>query len=209
MMFNNDEFYGLEKLIEVRQDFIRSHYDPLWCSWFSGLVDGEGYFHLVRRSNGRFETEFVINLRRDDIGVLAEIHATLGIGRLYSRINDSKQRNQGIQASDRTRWRCYRIAELITVLVPLFEEYPLHSKKNRDYGIWKKAAFLKYQGAHRYLDGREILAGLVEELKVARKDTPFWEDLNDNMFYRNRKARDRFKMTIDYREARKRTLEPK
>lgn len=173
-----------ENFIEKRRHYIRKRFDPKWCSWFVGLIDGEGYFHLVRRRTRRsFEVELVINLRMDDKAVLEEIYHVLRIGSLY-KINDELQRKQGIKASDRIRWRCCKADEIMKVLVPLFEEYPLHSKKFRDYQIWREAAFIKYRKIH--LDeGYYRMMELVEELKGVRQDTP----LNNRVFVRKQKKK--------------------
>jgi len=118
-----------ENFLYEQQRLIRKKYDLKWCSWFTGLVDGEGYFHLVERHTRlAFEVEFVINLRIDDRPMLVDIRDTLGVGRIHD-INDELQRRQGIRASDRARFRCHRIEEITHVLIPLFDEYPLHSKK--------------------------------------------------------------------------------
>lgn len=161
-----------------QQWVIRKKYDPNWCSWFVGLVDGEGYFHLVRRhTRFAFEVEFVMNLRIDDKPMLVEIKNTLGIGRIHD-INDEAQRKQGHKASDRARFRCYNVEEITRVLIPLFDEYPLHSKKCRDYEIWREAAFLQLTKAYRGDVGYDRMMYLVEKLKRVRADTP----LNNRQF---------------------------
>lgn len=183
-----DEFNILshfENFLYEQQRLIREKYDPKWCSWFTGLVDGEGYFHLVKRHTTlRFEVELVINLRFDDKPVLVEIRDTLGVGRIHD-INDELQRRQGVKASDRARFRCHRIEEITHVLIPLFDEYPLHSKKLRDYEIWREAAFWCLTKSHLRGEGYSRMMYLVEELKYVRANTP----LNNRQFVRDYKRR--------------------
>lgn len=146
---------------------------PMWCAWFTGLIDGEGYFQLTQRNTGTraFQVELIINLREDDILVQEEIRRTLKIGRLY-HINESGARAKGERASDQVRWRCTRIADIMRILIPLFDTYQLHSKKRRDFEIWREAATIVYQHKHLLPAGRRRMVELVRDLKIFRHMTP-------------------------------------
>lgn len=55
--------------------------------WFSGFVDGEGYFGIIIRDSSTIKSEavqFVIKLRRDDRAILEYIQSNLGFGNVYN-----------------------------------------------------------------------------------------------------------------------------
>ena len=42
-------------------------------------------------------------------------------------------------------FRIRDVRDLTEIVVPLFDKYPLHSKKAREYPIWKKLLLLRYK----------------------------------------------------------------
>ena len=91
-----------------------------WLAWFVGFVDGEGYFQICIQNAGRSaQTHLNITVREDDGPVLRDI-----------------------------QWRVNRIQEVVEIVIPLFDEFPLHTKKASDYHLWREAAFLIHQGQH-------------------------------------------------------------
>jgi hypothetical protein len=106
--------------------------------WFSGFFDGEGTLGIfppyrVGRGNG-YRCSAKISLRADDQPILDEIHARLGIGRIYADRKGwasaaSKTTNPCISWAVDGREPCLRLMEF-------FERYPLRAKKARDFAIW-------------------------------------------------------------------------
>lgn len=111
--------------------------------WFAGLFDGEGSLTLFTRSratnDGRYDIRIYASLalRDDDENVIKRILNDLDIGHA-SRL--SKQGNSHPQV----RWACDKIDDLVEVLIPCFENYPLYSKKAREFAIWKNVAVERY-----------------------------------------------------------------
>lgn len=111
-------------------------YDDAFGYWFAGLTDGEGCFYCctgIRRQDGRHDLRihFGLALRADDRPLLECIKKTLRVGRIHEYAG--KHRKFPLAA--------YRIDsrhELTGVLIPLFDKYPLRSKKRRDYEIWRR-----------------------------------------------------------------------
>lgn len=112
--------------------------------YIAGLVDGEGYFTISLKLDSRTKrggliigTSFGIALRADDDAILRWIHATLGCGHIRVA--------QGLNG------RCPMVRYSVTdresahrIVVPLFERFPLRSKKTKDFALWKKAVALAY-----------------------------------------------------------------
>lgn len=142
--------------------------DPLWCSWFSGFVAGEGYFgsYISKRTKAIF-VWLQIHLRDDDAQILYEIKETLKCGRIHSRRNRERY---GVSYHDQLNWECKDIGQCRFILMPLFDQYPLRAKKKRDYEIWRKLTIAISEGQH--VNGnREYVLDLCQKLKDVKRYT--------------------------------------
>jgi len=111
--------------------------------WFSGLFDGEGHIGAFSRPrhNGYPERRLTIQvqLRDDDAQVIERIHDNLKIGatwRVQARPNGNGHPSIG--------FRVEQVEDLAEVVVPLFDRYPLHSKKAREFAIWRNLVRSQY-----------------------------------------------------------------
>jgi hypothetical protein len=121
-----------------------------FAAYLSGFTDGEGCFqlrlHEKRRHGNRWRTpevSFAIALRADDFPVLRLIHSFFGCGRL-DYMNRQLIRDRGLQSKDTWRYSVSRTADLVNVIVPHFERYPLLAKKSRDFNIWRQGVALAH-----------------------------------------------------------------
>lgn len=110
-------------------------------SWFSGFFDGEGHIGIYSRvrANGYAERRLSIQImvRDDDADTLTFIKDNLGVGIFYN------SKGHG----DTNPTACFRveqIKDLAEVIVPLFDRYPLHTKKAREFAIWRTAVRTQY-----------------------------------------------------------------
>ena len=132
--------------------------DPRWLSWFSGLVDGEGCFLIGRVQVPYYEVKFVINMRADDRPMLEEIKNTLGFGRLAYR-------QRGKIGHPTVAFEVSKATDLLK-LVRLFDEYPLRSRKRRDYEVWRVAVLLRQTRKN----ARDVhVEELLRELRTTRE----------------------------------------
>jgi hypothetical protein len=110
--------------------------------WFSGFFDGEGTL-LAMRENGRQLTQKIQILLRDDDGSVNRwIQESLGCGKIYPHAVSRKAR---VKTKPGSMFRIRDVRDLTEIVVPLFDKYPLHSKKAREYPIWKKLLLLRYK----------------------------------------------------------------
>lgn len=116
--------------------------------WFiTGFTDGEGCFSLYVRSDRqkrintiktyyRWQVDFAYTLRGDDVEMLNQIKEYFGCGKvsLTGKKAASNKHDYG---------QCgYHVVvpnDLIEKIIPHFENYPLRSKKVKDFEIWKEA----------------------------------------------------------------------
>lgn len=144
-----------------------SHIDQLRLAWFSGFVDGEGYFQLMGQKM-RYQAWLNLVVREDDASAVEEIFQTLECGSVHP-ISKKGDRRQGKNSRDRVLWKSRKKDEVVQIIIPLFDLYPLRTKKQYEYLIWCEAALLIHQGANKSEKGRVFLRKYAEMLKEQRK----------------------------------------
>lgn len=131
--------------------------------WFAGFTDGEGSFQILHRKDNRFTCRFELALRSDDKSVLDEIRNVLDIGHLYYKPRCSRR-----SPNENPVFR-YMIqgSNELAKLVLLFKEFPLRSKKKRDFEIWQVGV----RELNRYFRNRNLrfLKHCHESLREIRK----------------------------------------
>src|ERR1700722_13599943 len=112
--------------------------------WFSGFFDGEGCFYFQNTAGGVRTVVLKIRVvqRGDDRGALEYIQKQIGCGRIV----DNQYRSEKYRSTKPWSDFCItRIADLAEVVVPLFDRYPLHTKKAQEFSLWRSAVGLRYQ----------------------------------------------------------------
>jgi hypothetical protein len=114
--------------------------------WLAGLTDGEGCFILstnrMRYARGYDRAYrclafvFKIALRADDIATLHQAQRLLGAGtvRVFQRSGKATVAN----AKPLATFTIHARAD-IPIVIEFFRQFPLRSKKARDYAIWSAA----------------------------------------------------------------------
>ena len=116
--------------------------------WFiTGFTDGEGCFALYVRKDTqkrktttstyyRWQVDFAITLRGDDIKTLEEIRDYFGCGVVSQSI---KSDSIGKHKFGQCGYHVVVPNDLANKVIPHFEKFPLQSKKKVDFEYWKKA----------------------------------------------------------------------
>lgn len=133
----------------------------------AAFTDGEGHFGIVRQRKATgtyvYGVVFVIPLRRDDRAILERFQDEVGVGSLYDVERHNKWGNPQSRWVVQNKADCQRLVEI-------FDEFPLWSKKQRDYAIWREAV-LYMQGPRP--EGSVPLARWFDEIKAVRQyDAP-------------------------------------
>lgn len=135
-----------------------------------GLTDGEGCFYVGVRypkeahKTVRVEPHFYIKLRGDDLPVLEEVKEAFGCGAIYYQ-NEKRENHSA----------CYRfeidsLRDIRERLIPFFERYPLHSKKRKEFEIFKRIFNIVDNRMHKTATGLQE----IEKLKVAMNHRTRW-----------------------------------
>jgi hypothetical protein len=104
--------------------------------WLAGLIDGEGHFcfRVYRKPRLNVQKCFTLGLRADDKPVLEECQRTTGLGALY-RLRPSRGSHPCWY------WKIAKHSECLD-LIDLLHDYPLRTKKAKDFEIWERAVEL-------------------------------------------------------------------
>lgn len=137
---------------------------PDFGHWLAGFVDGEGCFDINVQNSGRsIRCRLQIRLRDDDAAMLSTIRDTLGVGVVKATPDPRPTRY------NQATWTVSGIADIIHVIIPLFEKYPLRAKKAKDFRLWARAARLIHSKAHLTPDGREEVLALKRQMQEGRQ----------------------------------------
>jgi hypothetical protein len=164
--------------------------DPEWGWWVTGLTDGEGCFYagLTFRSKGtssgknvacvELTAEFSLGLRADDSAVIDILHEYFrGVGFIHrcDIRNCPSTRKYGLRPNPLVYYKVRTPKDLLDVVVPHFERFPLRTKKSRDFETWCRVLdfasleLLGHKGwLRRFPDKVAVLQGLCEDLKQGR-----------------------------------------
>lgn len=142
--------------------------DAAFCSWFTGFFDGEGCIvAMTRPCTGRaqyseFRLQVRIQIREDDAGTIDYIIQNIACGRTAKHKSGNT-----VNSRPSVSWYCETINDLAEVIVPLFDTFQLHTKKAREYVIWRPLVIRRYMDT---LGGRSNRKGVKAEYYTAFKD---------------------------------------
>ena len=127
---------------------------PEFIEWFVGLCEAESNFLVRIRKNEEggvsgFEFIFRIYLHRDDRKTLEYIKDTLGCGRLNTE-------------REVLVFTISQLSDIESVLIPLFEKFPLNTTKYLDYLDFKKAFFMFKSRKNNELSLLEMNSSIIE-----------------------------------------------
>jgi hypothetical protein len=111
--------------------------------WFAGFFDGEGSIVVYTRNRmpdlryAEYRLAVRIMIRDDDAHVITSIKDNLQVGHV------SRQRRNGT-INPAIAWTCERIQDLAEVIIPLFDRYPLQTKKAQEYALWRPLVMQRY-----------------------------------------------------------------
>lgn len=139
--------------------------DPLFCAWFSGLVDGEGCFDLR-----------LLKVKRG-LYWRAELRVAMSVRELPYIENLQRNINCGTVCviGERSRpiplacWSVKRSSDLVDTIIPIFDAHPLRMKKSDDYILWREAAMLIHAKMHLEAPGFHRLTEINAQLHKQKR----------------------------------------
>ena len=158
--------------------------DPLFIT---GLFDAESSFVIVILKNPRYKTgwnvqaRIQIKMHEKDRALIKSIQDFFGgIGYISKPNNNSM-----------VEFRVSTLKDIINVILPHFDNYPLITKKHSDYVLFKQVVLLMLNKEHNTLEGIKKIVnikaslnlGLSKELKEAFPDTILTKQPEESLEY--------------------------
>ena len=142
--------------------------------WLAGFIDGEGSFNISRHA-GNYQPRFSVKLRDDDSQIIIDIHEFLGEGTVR-KTKTCPTTSKYYTPNVRGQFRLDVIGADNVKLVYILDQFPLRTKKLRDYIIWKEAVEIYSKSLfNRWSDSslkkirNDKLSALKIELENARR----------------------------------------
>lgn len=125
--------------------------------WVTGFSDAESCFGFRVRKNPKLKVGwevmpyFFIGLHVKDVSILLDIKQFFGVG------NISRNKESAL-------YQVNSLKDLVNVIIPHFESYPLLTKKKADFLLLKLAIELIKQKEHKNIEGIHKLIGIKASL---------------------------------------------
>jgi hypothetical protein len=147
---------------------------PLTAEWVVGFVDGEGCFSvpIFRNATCRLgwqaQPEFAVVQGERTVNVVHGLQTFFGCGSVtVNRRHDNHRQ-------DVWRFGVRRLDDLVSCIVPFFEQYPLRTAKAGDFASFAEAVRLMDKGVHLRMEGLRQVAAIVSAIN-RRKPSQFME----------------------------------
>jgi hypothetical protein len=101
----------------------------------TGLVDAEGNFSINKHNldnKCKFTLAFKVTQKEHSLGILYDLKKFFNCGHIHI---DNKKENA-------YKYNVAKLDDIINIIIPHFDKYPLLTSKNLDYLDFRKAAFL-------------------------------------------------------------------
>lgn len=118
-----------KNLPKVSRDFL---------NWLAGFTDAEGFFFINPGTSSNVVFRFSIELHVDDIEVLHKIAQTLGVGLVRL-----------VKGRDSAMFCVEKLDEIVRVIIPVFQEFPLQTTKFLDFTSFSEAVLIKWNSDTR------------------------------------------------------------
>jgi hypothetical protein len=153
---------------------VHTSYKLVFNPWFvAGFTDGEGSFTITIYKDKEYSTGwhvqamFQIHLHAKDLPLLKQIKSFFGVGII-----------QTIENNNSVIYRVANLKELIEIIIPFFDKYPLLTQKRADFELFKSVVMLMKNREHRTREGllkivnikASINKGLSDSLKESFPD---------------------------------------
>jgi hypothetical protein len=132
--------------------------------WVVGFVDGEGCFSIsVVRNHGcllgwQVQHEFSVTQAAPSRSALELLQQVFGCGQIIENQRHDNHRHTLLRFSVKRR------SELVSVVVPFFEEHPLVTAKQSDFEAFASVLRMMQAGTHLHEDGLRRIAAVTERM---------------------------------------------
>lgn len=159
------EVYSKEDITPIIKPVFEPSIIKLDHNWIAGFVQADGTFGLNYTKSPRMklgytcQPQFRVTQHERDLIVLKRIIDSMGCGTIVKPSGDR----------DRYTISVANISDLVNIVIPLFENYPLYGAKHKDFLDFCKGVYIIKDKGHLTTEGLKALNDLVYVMNTHRK----------------------------------------
>jgi hypothetical protein len=169
----NDPFNNRDLILKVtkKQKGVYSP-DKLSPDWVTGFSDAESCFGFRVRKNPKLKVGwevnpyFLIALHVKDVSILLDIKEFFGVGNISNK-------------KESVLYQVNSLNDLVNVIIPHFESYPLLTNKKADFLLFKLAIGLIKQKEHKNIEGIHKLLEIKSSLNKGLLKDELYSSFNN------------------------------
>lgn len=141
-----------------------------FSQWLVGFTDGDGTFNIYRSKEGKWTLFFKLTQSAYNLRILYFIKSQLGVGSVSL---DTNSLNADFRIRDRKT--------IGSVILPIFEKYPLLTSKYYSYSKFKEAYNILENDNLTTLEKDKLLLNLISKKMSDDYISPAWEIVNNEI----------------------------
>jgi len=148
----------------------KDNLNKLTPQWVTGIVDSEGNFSILSQktnSGVKFTLAVKVTQKEHSLGILLSLKEFFKCGNIYI---DNRKENA-------YKFSVNKIDEILNIIIPHFDNYPLLSSKRLDYQDFRKVAFLINNKLHMSKQGQEEILLIKNNMNSSRSFDERWNFL--------------------------------
>jgi len=136
-------FLWLKKFSEVGKRFFSTRDFVLGCKenllahwWVTGIIEAEGNFSIFvqkTKKGKKIILGFKVTQKEHSMGILYDLQRFFNCGNIH--IDNAKENAKKFSVN--------KLSDIINIIIPHFDKYPLKGSKRLDYLDFKKVAFMR------------------------------------------------------------------
>ncbi len=146
--------------------------------WISGFISGEGSFQIITRSKDTSATSYA---RENDFRTFLRFAVNLHIREeeviKALALNFKRPEDKNVYLSEKSViLQITKISDIINIVIPFFDKYPVFGIKSLDFADFKKVAFMIKSKEHLTQEGFNKILKIKSNMNQRRE----WKEENDN-----------------------------
>lgn len=135
--------------------------------WVTGITDAEGCFSIFEQKTSmgiKIILGFKVTQKAHSMGILYDLERYFNCGRIHI---DSRK-------DDAYKFNVNKLEDILNIIIPHFDKYPLLTSKRLDYLDFKRVALMMKDGLHLKKEGQEIIHAIKVNMNNGRSLEERW-----------------------------------
>jgi hypothetical protein len=127
----------------------------------TGITDSEGNFSIFvqKTSTGqKIILAFKVTQKAHSMGILYDLKRYFNCGNIH--IDNRKE--------DAYKFNVNKLEDILSIVIPHFDKYPLLTSKRLDYLDFKRVAYMMKDGLHLKKENKEIIMAIKDNMNSRR-----------------------------------------